>query len=425
MCATQRSHRMTIALHGVARKIAFFVVTLAPCVLLLRVAMRPALADHVAARHTGESLQRAARLEPSNAERYFAYGRLLALSGDNTAAAWNFRAATQLNPRNSRYWMELARAAHFLGDVQSEHSALQHVVQYDPTNSDIALEAANFFLSNGSVADAVREYRVALDYDASLSAGIFDRLWANTHDANLLIHDALPPNAKYHPALLSLLIAHDQPQAAAEVWKRWMGIAGQAPASACFPYVDYLLKRGEYESAAQAWNQFAAHSEEIRTRQSKDNLLLNGGFEEVILGGGFEWRYRRNPLASLELDTTRFHSGNSSLRIDFNREDGDDAGIAQFVVVPPNMAIAFRGFMRTEAIYSAHGPRFRITDVASGAPLYTGEESVGTSSWTERTGRVPPAAAWRLIALRVTREPGSHISGHAWIDDVSLTAEAR
>jgi tetratricopeptide (TPR) repeat protein len=415
---------MTILLHAAARKIAFFVITLAPCLLLLRVALRPALADHVAAQRTAESLRRTTEIEPSNAERYFAYGRFLALAGDNASAAWNFRAATQLNPRNSRYWIELARAEHFLGDTQANDSALQNAVRYDPTNSDIALEAANFFLSKGSLPDAVREYRVALDYDAGLSAGIFDRLWANTHDANLLIDQALPPDARYHPALLSLFIAHDQPQAAAEVWKRWMGLAGETPASASFPDIDYLLKRGEYESAAHAWSEFATHSEDIRKRESKDNLLLNGDFEYAVLGGGFEWRYRRNPLASLELDSTRFHSGNSSLRIDFNGQNGDDAGIAQFVIVPPNTAITFRGFMRTEAIYSAHGPCFSITDVATGTPLYTGDESIGTTAWTERTGSVPASPAWRVVALRVTREPGSHISGHAWIDDLTLTAES-
>jgi hypothetical protein len=79
--------------------------------------------------------------------------------------------------------------------------------------------------------------------------------------------------------------------------------------------------------------------------------------------------------------------------------------------------------MRTEAIYSAHGPRFSITDLAAGVPLYNSDESAGTTPWTGRTGSVPASPAWRLIALRVTREPGSHISGHAWIDDLTLTAE--
>lgn len=414
---------MTFVLHGAARKIALLLLTLAPCLLLLRIAARPAIADHVANQYTRESLRHAAEIEPSNAERYFSYGRYLALTGDNAGATWNFRAATRLNPQNSRYWIELARAAHFNADTQAEDSALHYAVRNDPRNADLALEAANFFLSRGSVADAIREYRVVLDYEPSLSAGIFDRLWANTHDANLLIGQVLPPDARYHPALLSLFIAQDQPQPAAEVWKRWMNVAGETPAAASFPYIDYLLKRGEYETAASAWTEFAAHSQEIRTRQAKDNLLLNGGFEDVVLGGGLEWRYRRNPLASLELDTTRFHSGNSCLRIDFNGQNGDDAGIAQFVIVPPNTALGFHGVMRTEAIYSAHGPRFSITDLATGVPLYNSDESVGTTPWTERTGSVPASPAWRLIALRVTREPGSHISGHAWIDDLTLTAE--
>jgi tetratricopeptide (TPR) repeat protein len=417
---------MAISLRGAGRKVAFAVLVLVPSVYFVRAAAHPWLADRLGSQVSGDSLRRAAEYEPGNAERYFAYARYLHLVDHNMeAAAWNFRAATEIDPHRGRYWIELADALRALQDTSGEGAALRQAVRHDPTNPDVALRAANAFLLRGEKAEAVREFRVAMDYDPNQAPLIFATLWRNTHDAGMLIRDALPSDPRYHAALLQVFIQHDEARAAAEVWRRWMMISADVPTAAAFPYLDYLCQRREYDAALSAWNDLARRAPEVRSRQTPGNLISNGDFEEPVLNGGFEWRYARTPLASLDLDTTRFHSGNASLRLEFNGETGGDAGIAQFIVLPPNQAFAFHGFIRTEAIYSTHGPRLSITDVASGSAIYNSEESVGTTPWIERKTMIPAASQTRLIAVRVTREPVTHITGRAWIDDLTLTPDGR
>jgi len=416
---------ITISLQGIGRKLLFAILLLAPCWLFLRVSSKPFMADRSASRLTRESLQRAAELEPANAERYFALARYQQLSGDFAGALQNLHTATELNPHHSRYWLELARSARSQNDPNAEGAALHEALLHDSNNALIAEDAGYFFLARGERSDAIRELRVAMEHKPAIASSAYDRLWQNTHDPEFMIQQGLPPAPAFHNVLLGLFLAQKQTQPAADVWHRWMQLPDDNQAAASFSYLDYLLSRGDYDAALAASRAFAARSSEIRARQSPGNLVLNGDFEDLILNGGLEWRYRRSPQTALDIDTTHFHSGAAALRIDYNGDSGVDAGIAQFVLLPAGTSFTFSGFMRAQEISSTHGPRLSVTDVATGTPLYTSEESLGTTPWTERTGTIPSADKTRLVAIQVTRETAGHITGHAWIDDMKLSPEAR
>jgi tetratricopeptide (TPR) repeat protein len=399
-------------------------VLVVPSIFLLRVASRPWLADLAASHRTLSGLKRAAEIEPRNAERYYELGRYESLMGGDAApdAIGEFRTATELNPHRGRYWIELARALRSQGDLSGEGTALHEAIRQDPANVNLADDAAAFFLARGDIDDAIREFRLVIEHDEKKAPTVYATLWRQTHDADLLISRGVPPSAQYHAALMKVLLRADQSQAADELWRRWMSLSGDMTASPAFPYIDFLIARGEYTTAKRAWDELTTHSAEIRARLQRGNLLLNGDFEDPIMDGGFEWRYRRTPMASLSIDTERFHTGSAGLRIDFTGKPGEDVGIGQFVVVPPNTTLKFRGFIRAEEVFTTHGPRFTITDVATGAPLYQSAESTGTTLWVERQGAIAASPTTRLLAVRVTREPEGHITGRVWIDDLSLTA---
>src|ERR1700756_2316996 len=82
---------------------------------------RAYLAAHLAKKTDLPDIQRAIRLEPSNADYRALLGRYLALSGANLdPAISDFRMAVQLNPYESQYWLDLASAYHVAGHIDEQ-----------------------------------------------------------------------------------------------------------------------------------------------------------------------------------------------------------------------------------------------------------------------------------------------------------------
>jgi Flp pilus assembly protein TadD len=175
---------ITISLKAVGPKLLFLALVLVPSAFFLRAAARPWLADRIASAQTLPALQLAVQYEPDNPERYYALGRLDALTAspqsDDTVST--FRKATELNPHRGRYWIELARALRLRDDFIGEGVALHQATHHDPTNVSLAEDAAAFFLARGETADAIREYRLVIDHDPKKAPAIYNALWNHTHD---------------------------------------------------------------------------------------------------------------------------------------------------------------------------------------------------------------------------------------------------
>jgi cytochrome c-type biogenesis protein CcmH/NrfG len=94
---------------------SFYLVLTATAFLAAHFSEKPELAD----------LQKAAHLEPSNAEYRYLLGRyfwLVQHSPDHAVAA--YRDAVHLNPHEARYWLDLAGAYQLLGDTNAQRDAL-------------------------------------------------------------------------------------------------------------------------------------------------------------------------------------------------------------------------------------------------------------------------------------------------------------
>src|SRR5262249_6149485 len=106
------------------------------------------------------SLQRAARLDPGNADYRNHLGRYYALVvRDPASAIQPYQAAVQLNPHSARFWFDLASAYQVLGDAGNQTTALEHAIEADPTTPDVAWEAGNLYLVRGENDKALREFR--------------------------------------------------------------------------------------------------------------------------------------------------------------------------------------------------------------------------------------------------------------------------
>src|SRR5260370_21305814 len=149
------------------------------------------------------ALERAVRLSPGNADYRHRLGRYFAfVAADPQSAIESLRSAVALNPHDARYWFDLAAAYQVTGDIDGQRAALDRALQAEPTAPGVAWEAANFFLIDGDIDRALRDFLVVIENDISLAAAAFRacRL-VRPAPAPLLPHVPPPPP---HPPLSSL-----------------------------------------------------------------------------------------------------------------------------------------------------------------------------------------------------------------------------
>jgi tetratricopeptide (TPR) repeat protein len=419
---------MKLELRSPLRKVLFAGICLVFLGLYLHLALRAYRASHLAAVADSAHLQNAIRLEPANAEYRDLLGRNLALSGISLGdAISNYRTAVSLNPYEARYWLDLAGAYQIAGRTSEQKESVERALEADPTTPHVAWEAANFFLVRGDSQKALRYFRVVFandDIDAVDSALVL--CWRETEDADQILDRSLPPRADLYLRFLHLLISKQQVKPAESVWNRLIELHQPFSIKLAFPYFQFLLGQQEVAGAQSAWQQLARVDRSLeRYLPSRENLIVNGGFEEKLLNGGFDWWYQQNSHVALAIDTGQFHSGTRSLSITFDGLNASEAGIEQLIPVKPDTDYEFSAECRTEALETASGPRFAITDAYSNASYVLTDDLVETNPWRLQEAQFHTGTTTRLVLLKIVRRPENPlIRGSLWIDDLKLVEKA-
>ena len=335
--------QMRIELRSRLRRFSFAAACFMVVALYLQFALRAYLASHLAATPDLSNLNKATRLEPSNAEYRELLGRNLALSGASLdEAISDYRTAVHLDPYEARYWLDLAGAYQVAGRTSEQGESVEHAVEADPTTPHVAWEAANFFLVQGDQERALRYFRVVLANDPEAVDFALQLCWRATGDANQILDQALPRRPDLYLSFLRLLIYKQEVAAAENVWNHLIALNQEFSTKLAFPYFRLLIAKQEVAAAQTAWQQLAGVDHSLQPYlPSRENLIVNGGFEENVLNGGFDWWYESNPHAALAIDTSEFYSGTRSLSVTFDGLNPADAGILQFVVVKPNTGYEF------------------------------------------------------------------------------------
>jgi tetratricopeptide (TPR) repeat protein len=415
--------QMPIELRSPLRKFSFAGACFVLVGLYLYLALRIFLASHLAATPDPSNLNKAVRLEPSNAEYRDFVGRSLALSGISLDdAITNYRIAVRLNPYVARYWLDLAGAYQLAGRTREQEESVEHAVEADPTTPYVAWEAANFFLLQGDQEKALRYFRVVLENDPDSVDSALQLCWRATGDANRILDRALPRKSDRYLSFLRLLISKQEVAAAEDVWNQLIALNQQFSTKLAFPYFRFLIAKQEVAAAQSAWQQLAGVDRSVQPYlPSPTNLVVNGGFEENVLNGGFDWWYESNPHATLAIDTSYFFNGTRSLEITFDGRNPADAGIFQFIPVKPNTDYEFSAESRTEDIESASGPRFAIVDAYANASYVLTDDLLGTIPWRMQRAQFQTGPNTNLVLLKIVRQPANPlIRGKLWIDDLRL-----
>jgi len=414
---------MEISLNSAARRRLAIGAAVVLCLVYVFLAGRLFAGSLFGERAELSSLQRAASLDPGNADYFNHLGRYFALvARDPGAAIEPYRAAVQRDPHSARYWFDLASAYQVLGDISNQTVALEHAIQADPTTPDVAWEAANFFLVQGEDAKALREFRVVLQNEPTLADPAIQFCWRINPDVDALLRDVVPPRSEAYLAFLNLLMRKQETADTAKVWEALVTTPEPFELRYVNEYLQYLFNHQDVDQARIVWQQAAPRFGLSAYVPSGRNLVVNGDFSLDVLNGGFDWQYEKQQSVTLTLDPSDFHSGHRSLMITFDGPGVTDAGIRQFIAVQPNTSYDFSAYYKNGEIEGAGGPHFTIQDAYTKAVLYDSDELKEAGFWKSATGEFATGADTKLVILHVRRLPeGSPIRGKLWVDDFRLT----
>src|SRR6202521_3851726 len=399
-------------------------VTFVACVYIFLTGTEYA-ASVFASRAELPSLERAVRLSPGNADyrhrlrRYFAF-----VAGDPQSATQSLRAAVQLNPHDARYWFDLAAAYQVTGDLTGQRAALDRALQAEPTAPDVAWEAANFFLIDGDLDHALREFHVVIENDISLAAPALRACWRVRPDPDALLRDVVPARTDSLIAFLDLMTSKQETEGAIKTWQRLAQLHEKFQNRYLYEYVRYLIAAHRPDAAMSAWEQTAGILGLSAYLPTEDNLVVNGDFSLDILHGGFDWTYVDRPEVRKILDPSDFPQGHRSLFLTFQGPGINDAGIQQLIPVRGATSYDFSAYYKSADFEGAGGPQIVLRDAYTGAPLYSSDPLNDADFWKEVHSKVTIPDSTTLLVLAIERFPaGSPIRGKLWLGDFELSPE--
>jgi hypothetical protein len=250
-----------------------------------------------------------------------------------------------------------------------------------------------------------------------------------TRDPQVILEKVLPSgaDAKLKLAYIDFLIAEGDADFAYRVWGQTVAGASPFAFSLAAPYLQRLLDLGRYKEAISVWGDL----ERLGTvnkppGEDRDNLIFNGGFEQVPLNGGFDWHTREVPYLWFAFPNSGAYRGGRCLRLDFTVGRNDESEpVYQFVPAAPKQDYLLTAYARSDNITSDSGPRLRVLDPACPTCLnISSEMTVGTTSWhplslkfsTGDHAQVVRVSVWRPLSRTFPTE----ITGTFWLDAVSL-----
>src|SRR5467141_5094669 len=367
---------MLLRLPNVPARLAtvFFAAILGATLAYLSI--RNARADYYANLATRAGYETAARLEPENAVNWYLLGRYWQYTLDEPdarRAILNYRHALSLNPHSAATWLDLAAAYESEGDIQDARAAFLQAKLAYPLSADVSWRYGNFLLRQDQVPQAFAEIRRAAYADPKRSAEAFSRCWRVDPDVESVLGNVIPPDRAAYLDVIRELAAADQLAAALVVWQRLVSLHPRMSPADVISFADFLIQKGHFDDAHRIWQE-AFKLSDVVTGDPPGSVLWDGGFESNVRGGGFAWAFPApSPGVQTVLDRLQKHTGKQSLRLFFDgKRNTNYDGVCTNAEVRPETTYRFSAWVRTQAMTSDEGVRFRLAwfsdSSASGFP---------------------------------------------------------
>jgi hypothetical protein len=330
------------------------------------------------------------RRDPASPSRWDDFGESFQRAGATTEARYCFQRAITLGPRIPYALIRAARFYFGLGENRTGFGLMSRALEGNPGFDHVVFS----------------------DYE---------RLGVATSD--VIIH-GLPDNAAVWQSYLRRQLKVDleaAPEHASEAALVWDAIAqrGYADDKLGNEYVEFALRTGGPEAAAQAWGRYVG-------RDFESKRIFNGDFESDPTGVRFDWRVEPARGAAIAFDREAPHSGGRSLRVQFDgTQNVGDIGVQQQVYLSPGQ-YRFRAYVRTKDVSTDQGVFFRVVYDEAPKLLDVATESLrGSNEWTLLESAFEAPANGGLVRVSLARKRSlkfdSLVRGTVWVDQVSIT----
>jgi tetratricopeptide repeat protein len=381
---------------------------------------------------SASAVERAIEWDGTNPQNFDDLGTLshmYADGGNPEEIVRAYKTATVLSPRNASYWADLGAAYDWAGRRSEALAAFHRALQLFPNSPDINWRVANFYVRAGQADQGLQCLRKALAGTSVPRKDVFALAARATGDNEKMLAEVLPVDRSILVEYLNFRIQRDDIESARQVWHRILETNLGFGIHDALPYFDALIRHQQLSEVNELWIVLSKRfPSETHAGGADNNLMVNGGFEDEILNGGWDWRIALAKGASVSLDTDTHRDGGRSLRIDFDASENLDYGhVFQYVPVKAGSRYHFSGYMRVEGITTESGPLFEVYDAYNPGKLFLSTEGlVGTSDWSRREIDFTTNPNTSLLIVRMARKPSrklaKQIGGTVWVDRVSLEA---
>ncbi|MGH9676707.1 MAG: tetratricopeptide repeat protein, partial [Candidatus Acidiferrum sp.] len=371
---------MILRLSSSAQRASLLAAALFSAAFLSCFSIRNARAEHFAGLETPEGFSHAVELEPGNARNWFLLGHywLYNLEDPDVARAIRaFQTSASYDPHSADTWLDLASAYESQGNLASARDAFRSAKQAYPLSAEGAWRYGNFLLRVGEQDAAFAEIRHAVEADPKLAAEAFSRCMRVHPDLRDILDRVLPPSRDGYLSVMLDLLGDRNTGDALIVWSRLAALHPQLSMRDVFPLVEALMLKKQLLLARQVWDQGAIFAG-LTHLDPPGSLVWDGGFESGFFGAGFAWRLPPpfGEGVQTSLDESEKHSGKRSLRLLFDgKHNVHFRDLCQYVIVQPSTAYRFSAWVRTQALTTDQGIRFRLNAIST-------LDIRGTQPWT-------------------------------------------
>jgi tetratricopeptide (TPR) repeat protein len=424
---------MILRLSSPAARGSFALLGLALLAAFAYSGVRTSLADHYAGLSNLQSIERAARLEPSNAQTWYLLGRYWQYNLDEPdaeKAIAAYQKSLSIDPHSADAWSDLAMAYESENKLDAARDAFLRAKRAYPLSPEVAWRFGNFLLRRGEFDAAFAQIKQAVQVEPKRGAAAFALSMRVDPDIKEVLDRALPASQAAYLSVIASLAGTDHTDQALVVWDRLMALQPRPRLvlSDSNNLIEALLQKRQMAEAERVWNEALNASGTSRPPDPPGSLIWDGGFESSILNDGFTWRF---PLpggpVQVGFDAREKHSGQRSLRLTFNGlRNIDFHDVCQYIPVQPSATYQFSAWVQTRSLSTDEGVRFSFHSLSDSTnTIVWTDDARETHSWTQLQLLWTAGADVRELILCISRVPSkqfdSKIRGSAWIDDVSLS----
>lgn len=378
--------------------------------------LRLAWADHLSRAGDAETVARAVRLSPGDADFRLKLAAAQEAAGADPTAA--LESAAALDPGNADAWMRLGVAAEMRGDAHAAESSLLRAAQASRQFAP-RWALANFYFRRGDAAHFWPWARESLTMGYGDLNPVFRLCWSASQDASLIFDRGIPQRRAVLDWYVLFLMQEDRLAASEPAAMKLAGLAAAEDRWILSAWCDRELSAGAATATFEVWNTLCARHLLPYAPLDRDRApLTDGGFAAASVGDGFAWR-----LAAAHGVTLGRNPSPPYLWIHFSGDQGETcAPLWQFVPVTSGASYRLRFEYHTSELPPASGLRWSVFDARTGVDLAAGSPWLSSLDWKPaELGFTAPATGLVRLTLTCRRLPGAtRIEGSLRLRQLSL-----